>query len=158
MNTPADPDQGASGRLDFLCGLVLALVALVALLWVIPAHVPGEATRGEVAPGFFPNLTAGVVLICSLALMAANWRSLGAPGHTGGLRIVIEVLGWAVFAIVIMGLMSRVGFIAASVLATATGVLVSRYRKRLWLAGLITLALPFAITQAIWALFHISLP
>jgi hypothetical protein len=151
-------DQGARRRLDFASGLVLSVLSLLALAWIIPMAVPGEASRGEVSPSFFPNLAAGIVLACSLALMAMNRRTLAEGVDAGGLRILAELIAWTVVGGTIWLVLARVGFLPASILATAAGVAVSRYRARLWLAALIALALPFLISRAVWMLFDIRLP
>lgn len=158
MIVALNTDQGAKRRLDFICGLVLAVLSLIALVWLIPVSVPGEASRGEVAPSFFPKLTAGVVLACSLGLVFLNRSTLQESSHTGGLQIVTEVVGWGVFATVIMLLLLHVGLAPASILATATATVVSRYRGRWWISAIIALSLPFVLQFAVQALFSIQLP
>jgi hypothetical protein len=151
-------DRGAGARrLDFFCALLLAAVSLAAILWIIPAHVPGAASRGEVAPSFFPNLTAGVVLVCAVALAIANAGAVLQRAPTGGPVILVEIAGWTVVAAAIWYLLAHVGFIAASVFATAAGTLVARYR-RLWFSILTALILPFVLQFAVQALFGIALP
>jgi hypothetical protein len=151
-------DRGAQRRLDFVCAAVLAILCLVALVWVIPANVPGEATRGEVAPSFFPNLTAGVVLVCSLAMIVDNRGALFERANSGGWRILGELAGWCVVAAAIWLLLAHIGFVAASMLATAVGTATARYRRRLWLVAAGAIALPFALHYAVLALFGIALP
>lgn len=158
MKAEADIDQGAKRRLDFICGLVLALLSLIALIWVIPFAVPGEASRGEVAPSFFPNLTAGVIFVCSVALVILNRSALRESAHVGGWMILAEVLGWGLFATVLMVLLTHVGFVAASILATVAATVVSRYHGRWWIPVTIAIILPFALRYAVQALFSIDLP
>lgn len=158
MSESEKTDQGAKRRLDFLSGLTLAVFSAVALVWVIPAAVPGEASRGEVAPSFFPNLTLGVILICSMAMVIQNRSALRDWGTFGGTRILIEVAGWAVVAVTIMVLLTKVGFVPASIFATAVATVVSRYRGRWWIPALIAISLPFLLRYAVQALFSIELP
>lgn len=151
-------DRGAGRRLDFICGLVLTVVSLLALVWIIPASVPGEASSGEVAPSFFPNLTAGVVLVCSVALVVTNRSAISIRLGTEGLRTLGELAGWAVLAASIWLLLRYVGFIPASIAATAAFTLIARYRGRFWLAALIAILLPVALQSGVQALFDITLP
>ena len=153
-----DTHRGAGPRLDFFSGLVLTAVSLVALIWVIPAAVPGEASSGEVAPSFFPNLTAGVVLVCSVALVVANRAAVNTRLGPEGWRILAELAGWTIFAVTLWLMLRHLGFVAASVIATAVFTLVSRYRGRLWLVGLIAITLPVALRFGVEALFGINLP
>lgn len=158
MSGTSAKDRGAGARrLDFFCALVLVAVSLAAILWIIPTHVPGAASRGEVAPSFFPNLTAGVVLVCAVALAIANAKAVLHRTPTGGQLILADIAGWAVVAAAIWYLLAHVGFIVASVFATAVGTLVARYRQ-LWLSTLIGLTLPFVLQFAVQALFGITLP
>lgn len=154
----SDTDRGAGRRLDFICALVLTAASLLALVWIIPASVPGEATSGEVAPSFFPNLTAAVVLVCSVALVVTNRGAISMRLGTEGWRILGELASWAVLSVTIWLLLRHLGFIAASVVATAVLTLVSRYRGRLWLVGLIAILLPVALQFGVQALFGITLP
>ena len=158
MSDSANPDQGAKRRLDFICGLVLALLSLLALVWVIPMAVPGEASRGEVSPSFFPNLTAGIVFVCSVAMAIMNRGTLRESSHVGGVMILAEVVGWGLFATVIMMLLLHVGLLPASILATVTATFVSRYRGRWWITAVIAIALPFVLRFGVQALFSIDLP
>ncbi len=151
-------DRGAGRRLDFICGLVLTAASMVVLIWIIPGTVPGEASRGEVAPSFFPNLTAGVVLVCSVALVLANRGAVSMRLGTEGWRTLGELAGWAVLSVTIWLLLRHLGFIAASIAATAVFTLVSRYRGRLWLVALIAILLPVALRFGVQALFGITLP
>ena len=158
MSNVKQTDQGAARRLDFICGVVLAVLSLVALVWVIPAAVPGEASRGEVAPSFFPKLTAGIIFICSLALAVLNRDALRANARIGGWTILGEIAGWGVLATTIMLLLIHVGLVPASILATAVATVVARYRGHWGIPVVVAIALPFVLRFGVQALFSIELP
>lgn len=151
-------NQRAARRLDFICGTVLAAASLITLLWIIPVAVQGEAAAGEVAPSFFPRLTAGMVLLCSLGMMIANRATLKEAVDFGGWVILYEVAGWGVVALCIMLLLNQFGLIAASIFASIMGTVVSRYDGRWWVPGAIAILLPFILTYLVRALFSIELP
>ncbi|MGI3171018.1 tripartite tricarboxylate transporter TctB family protein [Pseudooceanicola sp. C21-150M6] len=158
MTGADDTGQGAAARLDLISGLILIVISLLALVWVIPVAVPGEAARGEVAPSLFPNLAAGVILICSLALVIVNRRALRMSGDGSGSALLVELLGWAVFATLLMVVLKFIGFIAASIFASAVATLVARHRGRWWIPVIIALGLPVFLQWAVNALFYINLP
>lgn len=158
MSEQAEQDQAARGRLDFLCGAVLSALCLFAIFWLIPRYVPGEATRGEIAPSTFPYLTVSVVLLCSIALMISNWRSFRQANHSGGRRILVELSGWMLIAGGTLFLFDRAGFVAAGVFSIFCAMAATRYRRHLWLLALIAVGLPFLLKYAVWQIFSIQLP
>lgn len=158
MSEPAENDQAARGRLDFLSGAVLSALCLFAILWLIPRYVPGEATRGEIAPSTFPYLTASVVLVCAITLMITNWRSFRQADHSGGRRLLAELGGWMLIASGTLLLFDRAGFVAAGIFSVICAMAVTRYRRHLWLLALIVVGLPFVLKYAVWQIFSIQLP
>lgn len=157
--TQGNPEnRGAAGRLDFASGAVLALLSSVALFWIIPAAVPGGPSRGEVSPSFFPKMAAGVVLICSIAMMAINWRAFKEPSNGKGLELLFELAGWTAIAAATYALLAHLGFVAAGAFATAAGIAVSRYRRNRILLALLVVGLPFALKYGVWTVFTIQLP
>lgn len=158
MNKSTENDQGAKRRLDFICGIVLAVLSLFALVWVIPAFVPGEASRGEVAPSFFPNLTAGVILLCSLAMIFQNRQTLAEQMRIEGWNILAEVAGWGLLATAIMLLLEYVGTVPASILATVVATFICRLGSRWWIAAIVAVTLPFLLRFGVQLLFSIELP
>ena len=158
MSTPVKTDQAARGRLDFISGAVLSALSAFAILWLIPRYVPGEASRGEIAPSTFPYMTSLVVLACSLALMASNWRSFRDATHSGGRRLLAELAGWALVSCGTLFLFSTFGFVAAGIFGVVCGIAVAGYRRHLWLLALIAVGLPFLLHFAVWQIFSIQLP
>jgi cell division protein FtsW (lipid II flippase) len=158
MSEISDIDQGAKRRLDFICGLALAVLSLIALVWMIPAGVPGEASRGEVAPSFFPNLTAAVILACSLAMIYLNRGTLRDSVRIGGWIMLAEIAGWGVLSIAIMQLLKHAGTVPASILATVVATVVCRFRGRWWIPAVVAVTLPFVLRYGVQFLFSIELP
>lgn len=154
----AAQDSTARKRLDFYCGVVLSAASVVALLWIIPNWVPDTGSRGAVAPSFFPRLSAGVVLVCSLGLMVANWRAALVRTPTGGAKILLELAGWAAGGALIWLLLRHAGFIPAAIAGTAAGIVLAGYRDRPWLAAAVAVLLPVLITWLVRAVFSVNLP
>lgn len=151
-------ERTARERADFWSGAVLAALAVFALLWLIPVNVPGSAGDGQVAPSFFPSMAAVVVLICALGLMLVNVRALKAPGDGRGRLLLMEAGGWAVLAVLYFLALKHAGFIPAGIGGVIAGIAITQYRKRLWLAALLAIGLPFLLDAAVWRLFTIQLP
>lgn len=148
----------ARQRLDFYCGAVLAAASLTVLAWIIPNWVPDAGSRGAVAPSFFPRLSAWVVLICALGLMAANWRSFLAPTRTEGPRILLELAGWTVVGSLVWLLLRYWGFVPAAIAGTAVGIALSGYRDRPLLAAGVAVLLPLTIAWLVRTIFAVNLP
>lgn len=158
MSEAAKPNRGAHGRLDFVSGALMALVALVLFVWFAPTFAPGEGGPGQIAPSFFPRMAAAVMFVCALLVMARNLRALSAPGTGEGLSLLSELAGWTVFAGGLYALLAWAGFVPAGIFAILCGVALTRYRKRLWLATILAVGLPFLIDWGVWKLFWIELP
>ena len=158
MTDSNENDRGARGRLDFQSGSALTIASLVAIFWLTPRYVPGEAVRGEIAPSTFPYLTAFVVLICSLTLMITNWRNFRSTDMSGGSRLLAELAGWVAIAGITLLAFDRLGFIASGTFAVLCAMTVTRYRQHLWLLALIAFGLPFLLKVSVWQIFSIQLP
>ncbi len=158
MSETTEEDRGARRRLDLISALVLVAASLVALLWIIPVYVPGEGSRGGVAPSFFPNLTAGVVLVCAIVLVVVNRGGFALRLGAEGWRTLAELLGWGVLSVALWLLLRHAGFIVASIVGTGVLTVVARYRGKLWLPALIAVLLPVALYYAVAGLFDIFLP
>ncbi|WP_375572571.1 tripartite tricarboxylate transporter TctB family protein [Seohaeicola saemankumensis] len=158
MSEKTIADRGARARLDFVSGVILALLSAAALLWLIPEFVPGEASRGEVSPKFFPNLSATVVLVCAIGLMLTNLQTFRLPSGGAARAVGLQLTVWIVIATVIFLLLANVGFLAAAAFSVIAGVAVARYRRRLWLVLLLAVGLPAFLDWGVWTLFFIELP
>ncbi len=154
----SDTDRGASGRLDFLSGLVLAVLSVVALVWLIPGFVPSADIPGQMSARFFPSLTAWVVLVCAVGLMIANRRFVTGSTQGRGRLILTELAVWLVCGTVLMALVVWVGFIAAGIAAILGGAYVSRYRARPILILALAIGLPILLDQLVWHVFTVQLP
>lgn len=158
MSDETSQDRGARARLNFIAGAVLFLLSAAVILWLIPGFVPGEATRGEVSPKFFPNLAATVILICSIGLMLTNLQTFKLPSGGAARQVALQLAGWTAIATAIFLLLAYAGFFAAAAFSVIAGVAVARYRRRLWLVLLIAVGLPLFLDWGIWTLFYIQLP
>lgn len=156
----ADPPQ-RTGRTDIAAGLVLVALSLTALLWLIPQHTEAVASGFDIAPGLFPNLAAGVVLLLALAHTAQQlWRrkpvARDPSAPTGG-RILAELAIWAFVAIAALAGLTRIGFVATAALVIALGMVAAGARSWL-LIGAVTVAVPLVIDWTAWTVFTVDLP
>lgn len=149
-------DAGAAGRgVDIAAGLCLAALSVFALVWLIPNHTQPADSQFDVAPGFFPNLAAGAVLLLSGLLLLRRWGQ--APGAGAGVRIVLELAVWSALSVAVMLALSHIGFLIMAPIVIAGAMLFSGNRNW-WLIAAITVIFPLAVNWAAWFIFTVDLP
>jgi len=153
-----ESERGATARLDFGAGALLAALSLGLFVWFIPTFAPGEGGPGQIAPSFFPRLAIAVVFVCALILMAVSARHLAVSAERAGVRLLTEMVGWLVFAVALFALLRWAGFVPAGIFAVACGTLLTRYRRRPLLCAALAIALPLVLDVAAWQIFLIELP
>ncbi|MWB78224.1 hypothetical protein GLS40_09325 [Pseudooceanicola sp. 216_PA32_1] len=158
MSDAAQLDRDASGRLDFLVGLVALVAAGLALVWVIPAQVEMPAQTDQLSPRFFPNLSALVVAVFALALMVRNRHWIFVRPRHDGFRILLETACWAVWATATMVLLTRFGFVVAGSLSTFAAMILAGQRRHLIWCALGSATLAYGLDQLAWHAFYIQLP
>jgi hypothetical protein len=158
MSGSAQNLRDASGRLDFLIGLVAVLAAVLAIVWLIPTQVEIPAVTDQLSPRLFPTLSAGVVGLFGLALMFRSRRWILEPGGHEGFRFVVEALAWVAWATVVMLLLSYAGFVITGAVSCFAGMLLAGQRRHLLWCALGSVLLPLAVQQLAWYAFYIQLP
>ncbi len=149
-------DAGAGGRgVDIAAGLCLAALSVFALVWLIPNHTQPADSQFDVAPGFFPNLAAGAVLLLSGLLLLRRWSQ--AAGGGGGARIVLELAVWCALSVAIMLALSHIGFLIMAPVVIAGAMLFSGNRNW-WLIAAMTVIFPLVVKWAAWFIFTVDLP
>lgn len=149
-------DAGAGGRgVDIAAGLFLAVLSVFALVWLIPNHTQPADSQFDVAPGFFPNLAAGAVLLLSGLLLLRRWGQ--APSGGGGARIVLEFVVWCALSVAVMLALSHIGFLIMAPVVIAGAMLFSGSRNW-WLIAAMTILFPLAVKWAAWFIFTVDLP
>lgn len=150
--------RAAYGRLDLVCGAVLACASLYLFLDFVPTYAPGEGGAGKIAPSFIPRMALGVMFVCSLLVAIGGLRSKQPGPSSAGRRITLEIVGWACFATVLILLLLYAGFLVAGGFAILSGCALTRYRRRPVLIGAMALLLPLFLDWSVWKLFWIELP
>ncbi len=149
-------DTALGGRsVDIAAGLSLAVLSLVALFWLIPNHTQPADSQFDVAPGFFPNLAASVVLLLSVVLVARRWGQT--PTGGGGVRILAELGVWSALAVAIMLALSNLSFLIMAPAVIAGAMLFSGNRTW-WLILVMAVVFPLAVEGATWVIFTVDLP
>lgn len=149
-------DGGAGGRgVDIAAGLCLAALSVFALVWLIPTHTQPADSQFDVAPGFFPNLAAGAVLLLSGLLLLRRWGR--APSGGGGARIVLELAVWCALSVAVMMALSHIGFLIMAPVVIAGAMLFSGNRNW-WLIAAMTIIFPLVVKWAAWFIFTVDLP
>ena len=167
MTDPSDRDGGAAEgpaetgapATDIVAGLLLAVLAVLALVWLVPGHVERSLSDHDVQPGFFPNLAAGVVLVLSLGLVVQRLlRGGGMRSAFGQGRFVPADLAiWALVAGLAMVGLHTVGFLIVAPLLVAAGMLFAGCRQ-VWLIAAVAVLFPVLVDQAAWHVFTVDLP
>jgi len=143
-------------RRNVIVGLVLAALAVV--YGVFALQLPERNIEGTPGPGFFPELTAAILLILSAALVAQGARARHADGRDGAPR-GLDMRGAAMLGLFAAYILSLpvAGFMVASVPFAAGAMWL--YGGRNWLllaAG--AFALPLLLSLLFGQLFRIPLP
>lgn len=154
--------DGGSAAVDIASGLVLSAICLICLVWLIPTYVNTEASGSDVAPAFFPNLGAGVVLVLSLGMVGHRvWRTKPAIDWAHGWRlgrpILTETAICIVAAIAIAVALPTIGFLPTAVAMIGIGGIVAGYRKW-WALAVLAVAFPIVVMVGAWTIFTVALP
>jgi hypothetical protein len=154
----AQQNRGASGRLDFLIGLIAVIGALLAILWLIPSQIDASGQSGQLSPRFFPTLSAAIVGLFGLALAVKNHRYALIRVPNAGPRLLLETLAWGIWASLTLLILAKLGFIVAWALSCFAAMLLAGQRRRLIWCAIVAILLPVAIQQLAWHAFYIQLP
>ncbi len=162
--TPADAGgetgpAGTTPATDIAAGVLLAILALAALFWIVPAHTETAVGDYDVSPAFFPRLGAGLVLVLAFTLVATGTRRHLAGHRDGrpGRRVLAELLIWSAAATATVIGLQVIGFIATSALVIAGWMLLAGERRWL-LIGAAAVAFPLVVDTAAWVFFTVDLP
>ncbi len=156
-----EPEEPVTSVTDIVAGLVLAAMAVVALVWLIPNYMDAGASQYDIGPAFFPKLTAWAVLVLSLALSATKalrYRASNAHGAADqGRWVLFEILAWTLVGGLTLFGLSRVSFVLTAALLVAFGAVVAGYR-RWWVIAILAVVFPLAVDQVVWIIFTVDLP
>lgn len=152
-----DPDAAVTNRgIDIAAGVILAALAMLALVWLIPTHTQPADSQFDVAPGFFPSLAVGAVMILSLMMVAHRlWRR--GPSRSSGLPVVLELIVWTATAVAVMLLLHHAGFLPMAALLLAAAMYFSGNRN-VWLIAAMAIVFPLAVDWGAWLIFTVDLP
>ncbi|MEM1047916.1 MAG: tripartite tricarboxylate transporter TctB family protein [Pseudomonadota bacterium] len=155
-NGPAETGAPAT---DIVAGLILAVLAVLALVWLVPGHVERSLSDHDVQPGFFPNLAAGVVLVLSLGLVVQRFLREGKrrSAFGQGRFVPLDLAIWVLVAGLAMLGLNTVGFLVVAPLLIAAGMLFAGCRK-IWLVAAVAVLFPVLVDQAAWHVFTVDLP
>ena len=152
-----EPVRGGTG-IDVAFGLVFAVLATAALVWLIPSQVSTQAGGTDVSPAFMPRLAAGTVLVLSLGLVGhrlARGRLSG--GARDGGRLLAETAALGAGGVAVMAGLATVGFLPTAMGLILAAGLAARQRPRWWLLVL-AVAFPVIVDLGAWHLFVVDLP
>ena len=153
--------DGPGPRQEIAAGAVLIALSLFALFWLIPNHT-GEATSDlEVAPGFFPQVAAGALLV--LSILFVGHRLLRFPKlrairpATGGFAVLTEIAILAAGTLVVAWALGAAGYLVVAPAVMAAGLLAGGER-RWWAIGLVIAGMTAATWFGADLLFGVQLP
>lgn len=155
-------------RTDIVSGLVLACLAVILLVWVIPENTSPPQSTGNLAPAFLPSAAAIVMFVLALLLAGVTWFSrsrtddepheeFGAEARGIGLREAGDIVTWCAVAVVMMAGFVTIGFVATAIPALVAMMLYAGERN--WIAiGAMAVAVPILLQQIAWHAFTVTLP
>lgn len=150
--------DASSQSISLVAGIVLAALSTFALLWLIPANVATGSSAGDLPPNTVPNLSAGLVLLLSLALIIQSLLRRKRQGkRTGGRHILAELTtAAAVFGGVWLAFI-KPGFLVMSIPFMSAAMLYAGGRN-LWIIAVISVVLSVIIYFGVWEIFTVQLP
>ena len=162
--TPTPGGDEGEGRdqpplLNLVSATVLALAAVLALVWLVPVHTNADAASYDVSPAFMPKVAAWAVLILAAGQMAVSFRKLKASAIIGKSHwpILTDTLAWVVICALIFFGTTRLGFLVAGPLILIA-CLYAAGQRSWFLIGAIGLIVPLVLDLATWHLFTVDLP
>lgn len=155
-------------RTDIVAAIVIAAVAIVLLVWIIPQHTSPPQSEGNLSPAFMPSLAVGVMLVLAILLGVSAWFSrddgdgveheeFGTEAHGIGLTDAADVALWGCFAAAMMVGFLTVGFIPTAIPALVVLMLYAGQRSPV-LIGSVAIAVPVLIHQIAWHAFTVQMP
>lgn len=159
MTTETDKaaETSSAAATDILLGLAFAALAAGALLWLIPNFVSHTAATSDIAPSFFPNLAASVILVLSLGMVAHRVTRTQPAPISSALRVFGEAACLSAAAALLVYALSTIGFLPSAVGLILAGGLLARY-ERWWALGLLAIVFPVLVDIAAWRIFVVDLP
>jgi hypothetical protein len=155
-------------RTDIASGLVLAVFALLLIVWVIPANTSPPHSEGNLSPAFLPTVAASVMLVLSALLAVTSWfaradepaaphEEFGEEARGLGLAESGDIAVWSLFGWAMMAGFLTIGFLATAMAGLAAMMLYAGERNRVAIP-LVAIALPLALQQIAWHAFSVQLP
>lgn len=157
--TGTDQKAGHDGAaIDIAAGLVLAATALFAILWLVPENTESASSEFDIAPAFFPTLSAGIVLVLAIGMVVH--RIVARPARDAalsGMGILAEtIVSLGIAALAVAGLV-HLGFLPVATLLIGAGMVAAGQRNWLLIIA-ISLVFPVLIDQGAWLIFTVDLP
>lgn len=157
-----------SRRTDILSGLLLTALALVLLVWVIPANTSPPQSEMNLSPAFLPSLAAIVMLVLAALLALVTWLSnrddtgdlheeFGTEARGIGLPELADIAIWSAFAVAMMAGFLTIGFLLTAIAALVLMMLYAGERNPLAIVA-VAIAVPLALQQIAWHAFTVQLP
>ena len=153
-----------------ISGIVLALLGVVAVVWLIPMHVVGaDGGRGGLTPGFMPRVAAwsmivlgGIVFLNSLRVHMGQIPAVTEESEENetlvfGVHEVVNTLIIGVMSAVYVFGLIKVGFLAPSAIILGLTMYLTGYRKILPLV-VISIGFPALLEFLLWHVLKVPLP
>lgn len=159
MGETPEQDDGSDTApvIDLASGLLLAGLAGLALVWIIPANVDADAGDYDVSPIFMPKLIAWVVLALGLALAGSAAKRARTGWQPASWTILSDTAGWAVASTLAYLALVHIGFQVTAPIIIAAGLWFAGQRS-LILIVVLAIGLPLAIHTGAWQIFQVALP
>ncbi|MEM8812707.1 MAG: tripartite tricarboxylate transporter TctB family protein [Pseudomonadota bacterium] len=155
------PSPGADPRLavDLTAGILLFALAVFALTWLVPNHTEPSFSDHDVAPGFFPSMSAWAVLGLSAVLIASGLRRIMIGGARVGrdVSVLVDLGSWVILASLAVVGFGALGFLWTAPPLIAVGMVLAGSRK-IWLILAVAILFPLLIDFAAFQLFTVDLP
>jgi hypothetical protein len=155
-------------RTDIFSGIVLALTAVLLLIWIIPAHTSPPQSEGNLSPAFLPSFATVVLLVLAILLTGSSLlrspaeadephEEFGTETSGIGWRAAGDIGLWSAFSIAMMAGFLTIGFLATAIPALVFLMAYAGQRSPIAI-GLVAVAIPLLIQQVSWHAFGVQMP
>ncbi len=155
-------------RINIVSSIVIMILALIALVWLIPNNVPSWHDPGDLPPYMMPVLSVFIFAITGLLIGISAWRKKDEDFDESQLNEAAETMSfgvkeasnlglWLAASIVYCVLLKFAGFEVASGLLIAGGMFYGGLRN-FWIIAAGSVVVPILIVQLSWHVLNIRLP
>ncbi len=143
---------------EVAAAVLLATVATICLVWLIPSHTQPPMSDADLSPALFPTIAASLVLLLSVGMAVHRLRRPSdEAGELGAMTILLELFIWGLAATAIGFALPALGFVPVAIAIVLLGGIVTGYRQW-WVIAPLAVGFAVVVDLGAWQFFTVDLP